>query len=76
MTEKTRFGHPMLEGWTDIAHELGKAVSTAKVYSRRTTDPLPVQRDELGNRVWAYVADLQAWARRQGWSTAPGNSGQ
>jgi len=69
---KTRFGHPILEGWTQIADAIGKSVSTAKIYASREVDRLPVQSpDGPGCPTWAYEADLIAWAERQGWPTRP-----
>jgi len=70
---KTRFGYPIFEGWASIAAELGKSISSVKVYARREMDPLPVQSDGTGMTVWIYVADLCAWAERQGWPTQPGS---
>lgn len=67
----TRFGHPILEGWDEIAEYMGKAVSTAQVYAARKVDPLPVQKGTIGRHVWIFVADLRSWAIRQGWSVSP-----
>jgi len=73
---KTRFGHQILEGWDDYSRELGKPISTLKVYANRDKDPLPVQKDLDGRGVWGYLAEVHAWAERQGWRVRPAvNSG-
>src|SRR5690606_29568439 len=52
----------VIQGWKCIVDHVGMSEPTARKFSKRATDPLPVYR--VGGRFYAYEDELDAWCER------------
>lgn len=52
-----------LDGWKEICAAIGRSENTAREWSRRERDPLPVAY--FGKSVVARRAELRAWVARE-----------
>lgn len=63
-------GELVLRGWKTIASRAHKSPRSAVAASQRSSDPLPVQKDERTGEVWAYASAIDDWVEARTWTYA------
>jgi hypothetical protein len=56
---------PRLDSWKEIAAFFGRRVRTVQRWESLEGMPVHRHQHEKGSSVYAYVAELEAWARRR-----------